>query len=81
MKRKIFLLLFALPFFGVGVWMLISISTHLVDAGQMRHWEPVQAALSNAGYETVPGAMTQPAMRHLHNIPIALVIRNIPAAA
>jgi hypothetical protein len=54
-KRKIFLLLFALPFFGVGVWMLISISTHLVDAWQMRHWEPVQAALSNAGYETVPG--------------------------
>ena len=55
MKRKIFLLLFALPFFGVGVWMLISISTHLVDAWQMRHWEPVPAALNDAGCDTLPG--------------------------
>jgi hypothetical protein len=49
------MLLFALPFFGVGVWMLISISTHIADAWQMRDWEPVQASLSNAGYETLPG--------------------------
>ena len=49
------MLLFALPFFGVGVWMLFSISTHVMDAWQMRNWEPVQASLSNAGYETVPG--------------------------
>jgi hypothetical protein len=54
-KGKIVLLLFALPFFGVGVWMLFSISTHVMDAWQMRNWEPVQASLSNAGYETVPG--------------------------
>ncbi len=35
--------------------MLFSISTHVMDAWQMRNWEPVQASLSNAGYETVPG--------------------------
>jgi hypothetical protein len=54
-KGKIVLLIFALPFFLVGVWMFFSISTHVMDAWQMRNWVPVQATLSNAGYETVPG--------------------------
>ncbi len=55
MKGKVFLILFALPFFGVGVWMLISISGHMFDAWQMQSWEPVQAQLDNAGYETFSG--------------------------
>lgn len=55
MKGKSFLILFALPFFGVGVWTLISISGHVFDAWQMRSWEPVQAHLNNAGYETHAG--------------------------
>lgn len=55
MKGKFFLILFALPFFGVGVWMLISVSGHVFDAWQMQIWEPVQAQLSNAGYATRSG--------------------------
>jgi hypothetical protein len=55
MKGKIFTLLFALPFFGVGVWMAYSISTNLIDAAKMRQWEPTQASLQRAGYERHSG--------------------------
>ncbi len=68
MKGKIFLFLFALPFFGVGVWMGYSISTHLFEAREMQHWAPVQATLSAAGYETHPGddSYTYEAFAHYH---------------
>lgn len=55
MKGKIFLFLFALPFFGVGVWMGYAISSHLYDAWQMQNWVPVDATLHQAGYETHSG--------------------------
>jgi len=55
MKGKIFLTLFALPFFGIGVWMGYSIGTNAFDAWQMRNWEPTQATLSRAGYERHSG--------------------------
>ena len=55
MKGKIFLLLFALPFFGVGVWMAYSISSNLLEANAMRDWRPVEATLHNAGYESHSG--------------------------
>ena len=55
MKGKIFLFLFALPFFGVGVWMGYSAGANLVDAWQMRQWVAVQGTLLRAGYETHSG--------------------------
>jgi len=55
MKGKIFLFLFALPFFGVGVWMLFAISSDVFDAWQMRDWVSAEAQLSKAGYETHSG--------------------------
>jgi hypothetical protein len=55
MKGKIFTTLFALPFFGVGVWMAWSIGTTFHDAWRMQGWEPVPAQLTAAGYETRPG--------------------------
>ncbi len=55
MKGKVFLFLFALPFFGVGVWMLFAIGGNMMESWQMRSWEPVQAHLNNAGYETLAG--------------------------
>jgi len=55
MKGKVFLFLFALPFFGVGVWMLFAIGGNMTESWQMRSWEPVQATLNNAGYETYTG--------------------------
>jgi hypothetical protein len=55
MKGRIFLFLFALPFFGVGVWMGYSAGSNMVDAWQMKHWVPVQGTLLNAGYETHSG--------------------------
>ena len=55
MKGKIFLILFALPFFGVGVWMLITTSGNILDSWQMRSWESTQAQLVEAGYETHVG--------------------------
>ncbi|MBT8098320.1 MAG: DUF3592 domain-containing protein, partial [Gammaproteobacteria bacterium] len=55
MKGKLLATLFALPFFGVGVWMLWSISSTLYDAQQMQDWVPVQAELLSAGYETSSG--------------------------
>ena len=55
MKGKILLLLFALPFFGVGVWMAYSIGSNLFDATKMKQWVAVQASLQRAGYERHSG--------------------------
>ncbi len=52
MKGRIFLFLFAIPFAGFGVFMLLMISSELRDAYAMRDWQPVQAQLMTAGYET-----------------------------
>jgi hypothetical protein len=55
MKGKIVVSLFALPFFGVGVWMLWSIGTLFADAARMADWAPVPATVSSGGYETHSG--------------------------
>ena len=55
MKGRIIVTLFALPFFAVGVWMLWSVSSNLVEAFQMRDWVQVEARLSSAGYRTHTG--------------------------
>jgi len=55
MKGKIFLFLFALPFFGVGVWMGYSVVSSLASASQMKQWHAVDATLTRAGYETHSG--------------------------
>ena len=55
MKGRIFVSLFALPFFAVGVWMLWSISSTLYDAAKMRDWQPTDARLTSAGYSTSQG--------------------------
>jgi len=54
-KGRILVTIFALPFFGVGVWMLWSIGSTLTDAWHMRQWQPVEARLVDAGYETHTG--------------------------
>lgn len=59
MKGKILVSLFALPFAGVGVWMLWSISSTLYDAWQMEDWVQVEATLTAAGYETHSGDDSQ----------------------
>ena len=56
MKARILVSLFALPFFGVGVWMLWSISATLYEAQQMRAWVPVEARVLSAGYRTSSGS-------------------------
>ena len=55
MKGKIVASLFALPFLGVGVWMLWSISSGFYDAWRMQSWVPVEARILRAGYETHSG--------------------------
>jgi len=55
MKGKIFLILFALPFFGIGAWMGYSIGSNLLDASRMKHWQPTDATLQQAGYERHSG--------------------------
>ena len=55
MKGKIGPTLFALPFFGVGVWMTWSIASNVYDAWRIGSWTPVEATLSRAGYETHSG--------------------------
>ena len=55
MKGRIFATLFALPFFGIGAWMLVSIGSMFHDAWRMQGWEPVAAQLIAAGYETHSG--------------------------
>jgi hypothetical protein len=55
MKGKILLFIFALPFFGVGVWMGASIGSTLLDARAMQSWVAVEATLNTAGLETHTG--------------------------
>jgi hypothetical protein len=55
MKGKIFATLFALPFFGVGVWMLWSAGATIYDASRMQQWARLEARLITAGYETRSG--------------------------
>ncbi len=55
MKSRLFISLFALPFFGVGVVMLYSVGTMLFDASRVSAWIPTQATLLAAGYETHRG--------------------------
>ena len=55
MKGKILLFLFAMPFFGVGVWMGYSIGCHLYDAWRMQGWAVAEATLHTAGYHTRSG--------------------------
>ena len=55
MKGKIVLFLFALPFAGIGAWMLYSIGSNLYDASRMQSWHAVSAELSSAGYRTRSG--------------------------
>ena len=63
MKGKIFILLFALPFFGVGVWAGYSIASNMLEAREMRQWQPVSATLSQAGYR--PPTISVFAVLHL----------------
>jgi hypothetical protein len=55
MKGKIFMSIFALPFFGVGVWMLWSVSSVFVDAFQTQNWVTVEAQLLSGGYTSHSG--------------------------
>ena len=55
MKGKLVLFLFALPFFGVGLWMTWSVGSNIVDSWQMQQWVQVDAKLSRAGYERHSG--------------------------
>jgi len=55
MKGKLFLFLFALPFFGVGVWMAWSAGSNIADSWHMQQWTPVQAMVISGGYETHSG--------------------------
>ena len=55
MKGKILISLFALPFFGTGVWTLWSVSSAFVDASQMQSWVQVEAQLRRGGYESHSG--------------------------
>lgn len=45
-------MLFALPFFGIGVWMLLSVGSTFVEAWQMNSWVQTEAHLIRGGYET-----------------------------
>ena len=55
MKGRLFLILFALPFAGVGVWAGYSIASNLLDAYEMRRWAEVRAELLDAGYTSHAG--------------------------
>jgi hypothetical protein len=55
MKGKIFMSIFALPFFGTGVWMLWSVSSVFIDAFQMQDWVQVDAQLLSGGYTSHRG--------------------------
>ena len=55
MKGKIVMSIFALPFFGTGVWMLWSVSNVFVDAFQMQDWVQVEAKLASGGYNAHRG--------------------------
>lgn len=55
MKGRIFMTLFALPFFGVGAWMGWSIGHAIYDSVRMSSWVQVEARLLKGGFETHPG--------------------------
>ena len=55
MKGKVFLILFALPFAGVGAWMGWSIADAMLESMRMQNWQSTQARLETAGYETHHG--------------------------
>ena len=55
LRGRLLVSLFALPFFGVGVWMLWSVSNTLYDAHRMQDWVQVEARLTSAGYRTHSG--------------------------
>lgn len=55
MKGKLFLFLFALPFFGIGAWMLYSVGSNFSLAWQMQDWQSTAATLTNAGYTSHAG--------------------------
>ena len=55
MKGKLLATLFALPFAGVGVGMLWSVTSTLLDASAMDDWVRTEARLTAAGYETHTG--------------------------
>lgn len=55
MKGKVFLILFALPFAGVGAWMGWSIADAMLESMRMQSWQSTQARLEKAGYETHHG--------------------------
>ncbi len=45
------MMLFALPFFGVGVWATYSIISTFIEAGAMQSWVPVQARVISGGVD------------------------------
>lgn len=55
MKSKVFLALFALPFLGIGLWMLYSISSNMLDASRMQSWDTVPAQVITGGYNSNRG--------------------------
>ena len=55
MRGKIFMTLFALPFFSVGVFMLWSVSSSFYDAFRMSNWVQVEAQLLSGGYTSHSG--------------------------
>jgi len=55
MRSRIFMVLFALPFFSIGVWMVWSIGSTFHDAWSMRAWAAVPARVLEGGYETRSG--------------------------
>ena len=55
MKGKSSLLLFGLPFLGLGLWMLWSASSLFLEAWQMNSWVQSPANLTRGGYETRRG--------------------------
>ena len=55
MKGKVFLILFALPFAGVGAWMGWSVADAMLESFRMQSWQPAQARLESAGYDTHHG--------------------------
>lgn len=58
MKGKIFLFVFALPFFAVGAWMAYLCGSDFADAWRMQSWHEVEATLTSAGYTSHSGDST-----------------------
>ena len=54
-KGKLFLFLFGLPFFAVGVWMTYAIGSDVYDTSRMDSWTAVRATLTDAGVRSHRG--------------------------